>query len=194
VLFNRNVSSGQGSVADTYREYVIIYAPGVLGAVLALASVQLPLVGRKWSLVLSAALQGLAMALYTQVRSTAGYVGLNALEYIMQTVRAPRALPRAHALTRAAVLQRGPVRERAGAVRHRVPRERERDALVPRPHRGHRRAVRGRALPRRELGGHPLARRGRDLARRARDGVPARRDAEPADVLSARGDARRILD
>jgi hypothetical protein len=27
------------------------------------------------------------MAMYTQVRTTAGYVGLNALEYIMQTVR-----------------------------------------------------------------------------------------------------------
>lgn len=26
------------------------------------------------------------MALYTQVTTTAGYVGLNALEYIMQTV------------------------------------------------------------------------------------------------------------
>jgi hypothetical protein len=26
------------------------------------------------------------MAMYTQVRNTAGYVGLNALEYIMQTV------------------------------------------------------------------------------------------------------------
>ena len=33
----------------------------------------------QWSLVLSAALQGLSMAMYTQVRSTAGYVGLNAL-------------------------------------------------------------------------------------------------------------------
>lgn len=27
------------------------------------------------------------MAMYTQVKTTAGYVGLNALEYIMQTVR-----------------------------------------------------------------------------------------------------------
>ena len=26
------------------------------------------------------------MAMYTQVKTTAGYVGLNALEYIMQTV------------------------------------------------------------------------------------------------------------
>lgn len=31
-------------------------------------------------------MQGMSMALYTQVTTTAGYVGLNALEYIMQTV------------------------------------------------------------------------------------------------------------
>jgi hypothetical protein len=29
------------------------------------------------------------MAMYTQVYTTAGYVGLNALEYIMQTVSSP---------------------------------------------------------------------------------------------------------
>lgn len=86
ILLKNNVSSGQGTVNDTYREYCIIYAPGIIGAFLALISVQLPLIGRKWSLVLSAALQGLSMAMYTQVKSTAGYVGLNAFEYIMQTV------------------------------------------------------------------------------------------------------------
>ncbi|KAK4941662.1 hypothetical protein LTR10_018401 [Elasticomyces elasticus] len=85
VLLKHNVSSGATTVTDTYREYVYIYLPGVLGAVLALMSVQLPLVGRKWSLVFSALCQGLAMAMYTQVRTTPGYVGLNALEYIMQT-------------------------------------------------------------------------------------------------------------
>jgi hypothetical protein len=47
----------------------------------------MPLLGRKWSLVFSAICQGLSMAMYTQVYTTAGYVGLNALEYIMQTVR-----------------------------------------------------------------------------------------------------------
>jgi hypothetical protein len=73
-------------VSDTYRQYIIIYAPGIIGAVLALVSVQMPLLGRKWSLVFSAICQGLAMAMYTQVYTTAGYVGLNALEYIMQTV------------------------------------------------------------------------------------------------------------
>lgn len=87
VLLQHNVSSGAGTVTDTYRQYVYIYLPGILGAAIALLSVQLPLVGRKWSLVFSALCQGFAMAMYTQVRTTAGYVGLNALEYIMQTVR-----------------------------------------------------------------------------------------------------------
>jgi len=86
ILLKNNVDSGQGTVTDTYQQYVIIYAPGILGAVLALVSVQMPLVGRKWSLVFSALCQGLSMAMYTQVKNTAGYVGLNALEYIMQTV------------------------------------------------------------------------------------------------------------
>ncbi|KFX95693.1 hypothetical protein O988_05683 [Pseudogymnoascus sp. VKM F-3808] len=85
VLLRNNVDSGQGTVSDTYRQYVYIYLPGVIGAVVALFSVQLPLLGRKWSLVISAALQGLSMAMYTQVENTAGFVGLNALEYIMQT-------------------------------------------------------------------------------------------------------------
>ena len=73
-------------MTDTYRQYIYIYLPGIVGAILALFSVQLPLIGRKWSLVLSAILQGLSMAMYTQVKTTAGYVGLNAMEYVMQTV------------------------------------------------------------------------------------------------------------
>lgn len=87
ILLQNNVSSGANTVTDTYRQYIYIYLPGILGAVVALFSVQLPLLGRKWSLVISAALQGLSMAMYTQVKTTPGYVGLNALEYIMQTVR-----------------------------------------------------------------------------------------------------------
>lgn len=85
VLLRNNVATG-GSVTATYQQYLAIYTPGIIGAVLGLFSVQLPLVGRKWSLVFSALCQGLSMALYTQVKNTAGYVGLNALEYIMQTV------------------------------------------------------------------------------------------------------------
>lgn len=84
-MLRNNVDSGQATVTQTYQQYIYIYLPGVIGAVIALFSVQLPLIGRKWSLVISAALQGLAMAMYTQVTNTAAYVGLNALAYIMQT-------------------------------------------------------------------------------------------------------------
>ncbi|KAF3398014.1 hypothetical protein F1880_006506 [Penicillium rolfsii] len=84
VLLRNNIGSG-GNVTETYRQYIYIYLPGILGAIFALFSIQLPLIGRKWSLVIAATLQGLSMAMYTQVRNTAGYVGLNALEYIMQT-------------------------------------------------------------------------------------------------------------
>lgn len=94
ILLRNNVASGRDNVTDTYRQYIYIYLPGILGAVIALFSVQMPLIGRKWSLVISAALQGLAMAMYTQVYTTAGYVGLNAFEYIMQTVSSPLAILR----------------------------------------------------------------------------------------------------
>ena len=86
VLYRNKVSSGQSTVTDTYRQYIYIYLPGIIGAILAWFSVSLPILGRKWSLVFSAVCQGLAMAMYTQVKTTAGYVGLNALEYLMQTV------------------------------------------------------------------------------------------------------------
>ncbi|KAL5335171.1 major facilitator superfamily domain-containing protein [Aspergillus crustosus] len=85
ILLRNNVDSGAHNVTDTYQQYVYIYLPGILGAVAALVTIQIPLLGRKWSLVISASLQGLSMAMYTQVKTTAGYVGLNALEYIMQS-------------------------------------------------------------------------------------------------------------
>jgi len=85
ILLRNNVDNGRGTVRDTYLQYIIIYTPGIIGAMIALVSVQMPLLGRKWSLVFSAICQGLSMAMYTQVHTTAGYVGLNALEYIMQT-------------------------------------------------------------------------------------------------------------
>jgi hypothetical protein len=119
ILLKNNVSSGQGTVSDTYQQYIIIYAPGIIGAVMALMSVQLPLLGRKWSLVFSALCQGLSMAMYTQVKSTKAYVGLNALEYIMQTVsRIPLAADVALIFK---VLQRRIIRFRTGAFRHDLP-------------------------------------------------------------------------
>ena len=70
ILQRRNLSNDV-SVTETYRQYVYIYLPGVIGAILAMFAVQLPVLGRKWSLVLGAALQGVSMACYTTVNSSA---------------------------------------------------------------------------------------------------------------------------
>ncbi|PVH98032.1 MFS general substrate transporter [Periconia macrospinosa] len=85
ILLRNNISTNHGTVSTTYLQYILIYTPGLLGALLALISIQTPLLGRKYSLVVSALCQGLTMALYTQVSTPAAYVGLNALEYVMQT-------------------------------------------------------------------------------------------------------------
>lgn len=80
------------------------------------------------------------MAMYTQVKTTAGYVGLNALEYVMQTVRTTESVCLRGLM---AVLQCGAVRLGAGAVRHELPRQRERYAVVPGSTGRYRRAVCG---------------------------------------------------
>lgn len=152
ILLRNEVSDGSGSVAETYRHYIYIYLPGILGAVLGLVSVQLPLVGRKWSLVISAILQGVAMAMYTQVYTTAGYVGLNAFEYIMQTVSgtylldihtylptylpnvSPRSRVQGVADVASAVLQCSAICFCSRALRYLLSRQRKRDALVSGSH------------------------------------------------------------
>lgn len=149
ILLRNEVSDGSGSVAETYRHYIYIYLPGILGAILGLVSVQLPLVGRKWSLVISAILQGVAMAMYTQVYTTAGYVGLNAFEYIMQTVSGtylldihtyylPNVSPRSRvhgvADVASAVLQCSAICFCSRALRYLLSRQRKRDALVSGSH------------------------------------------------------------
>ncbi|KDE05108.1 hypothetical protein MVLG_04548 [Microbotryum lychnidis-dioicae p1A1 Lamole] len=64
---------------------IYVYLPGTLGTILAAACVELPGVGRKWSLVFGAIVQGVSMGMYTQVDTIKASVGLNALEYIMQS-------------------------------------------------------------------------------------------------------------
>jgi hypothetical protein len=186
ILLRNNVSDGRGSVSDTYKQYIIIYAPGIIGALLALVSVQMPLVGRKWSLVFSAICQGLSMAMYTQVDNTAGYVGLNALEYIMQTV-CPFvhrfAVYKRHMLI-PIVLQRRSIRICSRTLRYQLPRYRQRYAVLPRSDIGYRCAICGRELPRRQELGYSVVGGGRHLAFCAGHGVPACGDEEQTDVLS----------
>lgn len=164
---------------------MIIYFPGIIGALIALASVQMPLLGRKWSLVFSALCQGLSMALYTQVSSTAAYVGLNALEYIMQTVRTSK--PCVYILLTNLVFQRRFICVCSRVIRHCLPRKCQWHAVVPRSHSWNSRTVRWRSVPCRKKRRYSLARSWWHLAFRGADVLLASRNEEPANVLRGLG-------
>ncbi|PWN46060.1 MFS general substrate transporter [Ceraceosorus guamensis] len=84
ILSDRNIAQGK-TLAETYRSYVAIYAPGIGACILAAALIELPRLGRQWSMVFFSALMGVSMFIYTRVETEAASVGLNALEYIAQS-------------------------------------------------------------------------------------------------------------
>ncbi|VDB92067.1 unnamed protein product [Peniophora sp. CBMAI 1063] len=73
------------SISDTYRSYVWIYPPGVTTPLVSCYFMELPRLGRKWAMVLGAALMGLSLALYQVVGSVRASVGFNAMEYWFQS-------------------------------------------------------------------------------------------------------------
>lgn len=74
------------SVGETYRNYIIIYAPGIVGALLGGALWTVPFIGRKWGMVISSILQGVSLFLFATASTEAAYIGFNVLEYFMQTL------------------------------------------------------------------------------------------------------------
>ncbi|EJD39636.1 MFS general substrate transporter [Auricularia subglabra TFB-10046 SS5] len=72
------------STAATYRQYVLAALPGVPGVVLGAALIEVPALGRRWSLVLTAAAMGGALASFAAVRAPQTSVALNAVEYFFQ--------------------------------------------------------------------------------------------------------------
>ncbi|KAL7422519.1 hypothetical protein Q5752_003167 [Cryptotrichosporon argae] len=72
------------SVEDAYRSYVWIYLPGITATGLAAYLMRASRVGRKWSMVIAAGLQGASLILYQVVNSRAANIGFNAMEYWFQ--------------------------------------------------------------------------------------------------------------
>jgi MFS family permease len=70
------------SVSETYRDYIIIYLPGTVGVLLGTCMYAVPLIGRKWGMVVSSALMGVSLFVYSTVNSQAANVGLNVMEYL----------------------------------------------------------------------------------------------------------------
>lgn len=85
ILSDRGAAAGE-SLSDTYRDYVAIYAPGIAACLLACALIEVPRVGRQWVMVISSALMGVSMFIYTIVHTQAQSVGLNAMEYFFQSL------------------------------------------------------------------------------------------------------------
>jgi len=85
LILQRRGQEAAQSITTTYQQYCIIYSPGIIGSLLATAAVELPKVGRKYSMVFGACIQGMSMFLYFKVDTIKASVGFNVLEYIAQT-------------------------------------------------------------------------------------------------------------
>ncbi|KAL9101896.1 MAG: hypothetical protein Q9163_002891 [Psora crenata] len=85
ILLQKN-SAIDVSVAETYRNFVLIYFPGIFGVLLGALMYAVPRVGRKWAMVGSSALMGISLFLFATVNTQASNVGLNAMEYFFQSM------------------------------------------------------------------------------------------------------------
>ncbi|GAA5824280.1 hypothetical protein JCM3770_000921 [Rhodotorula araucariae] len=76
------------SLDETYRNYVIVYLPGVTATVFGAFLMEIPRLGRKWAMAAAAGLMGTSLFLFATVSSMAAYTGLNAFEYWAQSLYA----------------------------------------------------------------------------------------------------------
>ena len=74
------------SVAETYRNFIIIYICGIPGVMLGALMYAVPRIGRKWAMVASSALMGISLFLFATVNTEASNIGLNAMEYFFQSM------------------------------------------------------------------------------------------------------------
>ena len=74
------------SVGETYRNYIIIYTPGIVGVLLGACMYAIPIIGRKWGMIISSALMGASLFLFAAVNSEASNIGFNMMEYFFQSM------------------------------------------------------------------------------------------------------------
>lgn len=70
----------------TYRSYLAIYAPGIVGVVLGSMMYRVPRVGRQLAMMISSGLMGASIFIYSTVNSQATNIGLNMMEYFFQSM------------------------------------------------------------------------------------------------------------
>ncbi|CBQ70176.1 conserved hypothetical protein [Sporisorium reilianum SRZ2] len=73
------------SIETTYRNYILIYFPGIFAVAFGAAMIEVPKLGRQWAMVISSALMAISFFLFTTTSSMAGSIGFNAMEYFFQS-------------------------------------------------------------------------------------------------------------
>ncbi|KAM0490449.1 hypothetical protein ACHAP8_011552 [Fusarium lateritium] len=74
------------SLKSTYAAYIYTYAPGIVGVLLGATLYRVPAVGRKWTMVISSALMGISIILFSTVDTRAKNEGLFTMEYFFQSM------------------------------------------------------------------------------------------------------------
>lgn len=74
------------SLEQTYRSYVYIYLPGVVGVLAGVLCYDLPKVGRQLTIIVSSALMAVSLFVFATVNTEASNIGLNAMEYFFQSM------------------------------------------------------------------------------------------------------------
>ncbi|EKJ72462.1 hypothetical protein FPSE_07343 [Fusarium pseudograminearum CS3096] len=74
------------SLKSTYAAYIYTYAPGIVGVLVGATLYRVPAFGRKWTMVLSSALMGISIILFSTVDTRAKNEGLFTMEYFFQSM------------------------------------------------------------------------------------------------------------
>ncbi|WPG99482.1 MFS general substrate transporter [Acrodontium crateriforme] len=74
------------SLKFTYRSYIAIYGPGIAGVVLGAMMYRVPRIGRQVTMMVSSALMGISIFIFSAVNTEASNIGLNVMEYFFQSM------------------------------------------------------------------------------------------------------------
>lgn len=80
---NADISVG---LRESYRNYVYIYLPGIVGVLAGVLCYDLPRFGRKWTMTLSSGLMAASLFLFAAITTQASNIGLNVMEYFFQSM------------------------------------------------------------------------------------------------------------
>ena len=86
IVAAKNAAASATTLKETYRSYVYIYLPGIVGVVIGVLCYDLPRIGRQLTMVVSSALMATSLFIFATINSYGSNIGLSAMEYIFQSM------------------------------------------------------------------------------------------------------------